>query len=283
MHIVSLIVALAFTGVQERLAGVDLPMSILTKAPERGSAVVKVDGQPITVDEIQALLYDWKRDEVVSELIDDRIIRAAAAKQNLVATDADLQQAYDKLMVSITQSLPPGTTIDQAMAQQHLTKSLLWLRIRSEFLLRKLILKTLVKDDFVKISTMVVKPASPDTGEVRKALNKADTLYKRLQLNESWEKVFASSDHSPNDRSGLVGWRTLKAFPETVQKELVGLKKGQFTRPAQTSNGIQIFRLEAIGRQMTADEQEELENAYFAGKSVAYLNELRKAAKVEKT
>ena len=67
----------------------------------------------------------------------------------------------------------------------------------------------------------------------------------------------------------------------TLWYGLNALKKGGFTKPSTTANGIQIFRLDVLGGAATAVERQELEESYVAGQRQNFMTKLRGEAKVE--
>lgn len=284
MNIVTLAIALSIAIQSGRLPGTDIPEKLLTAVPEKSASVLKVNGQSITANEVMSLLWDWKRDEVISELIDDRIVRQEANKNGIAATDEEVNTALKDLLNSIQASLPPGKTIEQAMVEQGVTQSRLWLRVRTEVLLRKIVMKEFKASDYVKVSTIIVRPASESSEELRKALDKAEDYYKRLQNKESWDEVLKSSttDARIIQGGGYVGWRATAAFPQAVQEEFKTAKVGFITKPVQTASGIQIFKVDAIGTSLKGEELTELEGAFYNGKRAATLDNLRAAAKIER-
>ena len=158
-----------------------------------------------------------------------------------------------------------------------------FLRVKTEILLRKLILVNFKQEEYVKISTIVIKAASASTADVKVALEKADKTYGRLTGGEKWEDVLLSVTDDARARASLgqVGWRPITLFPESTRKEL-SAKKGGITKPAQTQNGIQIFRIDATGKDATAAELLELQESYVGGQRQQFMAKLRADAKVEK-
>jgi parvulin-like peptidyl-prolyl isomerase len=156
--------------------------------------------------------------------------------------------------------------------------------VKTEVLLRKLILVNFKQEGYVKVSTIVVKPTSASASDVKVALEKAEKAYARLSGGEKWDDVLLSVTEDPRARAsqGQVGWRPLALFPESVQKEIASLKKGAFTKPAQTQNGIQIFRIDAMGKGASAEELLELQESYVGGQRQQTMAKLRAEAKVEK-
>lgn len=276
--------ALAFTAHAQSARFLDLPADLVKPVPAVNQVLARVNGVEIKTSDVDALLWEWRKAEVVNELVTFGIVRDAAKKEDISATDAEVKKEVAALLEGIKTNLPAGQTIEQAMEQEGTSPSRLFIRVKTEVLLRKLILKGFQAKDYVKVSTIVIKPASASTDDLRVALEKADKAYNRLVGGEQWLQVLTAvtTDERAIASEGQVGWRPLSIFPETVRTDVAALKKGGFTKPAQTPNGIQIFRIDALGRQPTADELQELQESYVGGQRQGVMAKLRGAAKVEK-
>jgi parvulin-like peptidyl-prolyl isomerase len=263
---------------------IDVPKSLLKPVPAVNQVLAKVDGQEIKSSDVEALLWEWRKADVVNDLVTYQIVRAAATKAGVSATDDEVLKEVSALLNGIKQTLPVGQTIEQAMEAEGTAPSRLFVRVKTEILLRKYILVGFKQADFVKISTIVIKPASASTADVKVALEKADKTYGRLTGGEKWDAVLLSVTDDERARAslGLVGWRPTSLFPESVQQELGTLKQGSIAKPAQTQNGIQIFRIEALGKAATAEELLELQESYVGGQRQQAMAKLRAASKVEK-
>ncbi|MFN8220544.1 MAG: peptidylprolyl isomerase [Fimbriimonadales bacterium] len=131
---------------------------------------------------------------------------------------------------------------------------------------------------------MIVRPKNEQTVALAEAIKRADDLYARLQKGESWDKVLQDTTNEPETlkSAGLLGWRQISAFPEVVRTEMTGLGVGKVTKPAQTVNGFQIFRIEAFGKDAKPEEMESVKDLYLSQARPEVFNKLRSAAKIER-
>ena len=265
-------------------AVLDVPKTLLRPMPAANQALARVNGVEIKMTDVEVLLWEWRKNDVLNDLITYQIVKDAAAKQSVTVTDEVAQAETKRLMDGIAQELPQGQTIQQAMEQEGTAPSRLFIRVKTELLLRGIVLKGFSHADYVKVSTIVFKPASASTADVKVAVDKAEKAYNRLTAGEAWDEVLLSvtDDERAKAALGSVGWRAKKLFPEPVQAELEKLAKGKVTKPAQTANGLQIFRIDAHGGTATAVEKQELEESYFAAQRQGLMSKLRNEAKVEK-
>lgn len=279
------VIAIALTAAFAQASSVaDIPQTLIKPIPATNQVMARVNGVEIKASDVEALLWEWRKNDVINDLVTFQIVKTAAAKAEVSATDQEVQKEVESLLAGIKQALPPGQTLEQAMEQEGTSPSRLFLRVKTEVLLRKLILVNFKQEGYVKVSTIVVKPTSASASDVKVALEKAEKAYARLSGGEKWDDVLLSVTEDPRARAsqGQVGWRPLALFPESVQKEIASLKKGAFTKPAQTQNGIQIFRIDALGKGASAEELLELQESYVGGQRQQAMAKLRAEAKVEK-
>ena len=260
-----------------------LPKKHLSPPPKPAAVVAKVGGVPITAADIESYLWDWRAYEIIQDAITHQMIAAEAKRQGVAVTDAEVQKALDERLAEVKKQLRPGQTLDQELREQGFTRSRLFLRLRSEQLLNKLLDKSFDPKDFIKVSTIIIRPQSEQATHLAEALQRAEAAYTALKNGEPWGDVLSrhSDDPSTIHSNGLLGWRELSAFPPTVQQEMATLKPGAITKPAQTTHGIQIFRVEAKGTSASGDVLKELKQAFVAGTGQRYLDDLRKRTKVE--
>jgi parvulin-like peptidyl-prolyl isomerase len=260
----------------------DIPGEYISPKPEATKVLVTVNGTQIHASDVERLLWDWRANEVTQDLINYTLIKDAAKKQGTSVDRAEVEAAMKHQLEQVRASLPPEQEVDAALLEQGFTRSRLFLRIEADLLLSKMAAMGFQPMAFVKVSTMIFLPASEQAEAVQAAIVLANATYERLQKGEAWEKVFPEvvSDPEIQRTNGLLGWRSLEAFPASVGKELVALKPGQVTRAAQTPHGIQIFRLEALGRDAKDEELDELRTIFLQSTRQSLMNKLRQEAKI---
>jgi hypothetical protein len=250
----------------------ELPKGMEPKAPARDAVVAKVGGKPILASEVEPFLWEWRRKEVVADLVESEVVDAAAKRQGITVNEPEIQAAMDQLLDDLQGSLTPDQPIQRALDERGLGPSRLWLRVRKEVQLRKLILRDVKYDEWFKVSTIVVRTADNSAAELSKALKRAEGIAKRLKAGEAWEAVASA------EGGGQIGWRPLSAFPAETQKDFKDAKT-KVTAPVQTPNGIQLFHLDS--RANGADARAEVDAVVFQARRNRTLEELKKAAGVE--
>jgi len=281
---INFVLALATLGQVAGQAGLDIPKTLIKPVPPVNQVLARVNGFEIKSSDVEALLWEWRKNDVLNDIISYQLVRGEADKNQIKATDDEVNTEMLKLMEGIKSQLPKGQTMEQAMEQEGTAPSRLFLRVKTEILLRKIILRAFDAKDYVKVSTIVVKPAGTSADDLKVALEKADKAYNRLVAGNKWEDVLMDSTDDARARAslGLVGWRPVALFPDSVRLDIGKLKKNGYTKPAPTVNGIQIFRLDALGKEATAVEMVELQESYVGGQRAGVMSKLRADAKIEK-
>lgn len=274
----------AFFALAGMVIQADIPAKYLAPAPKPDQVVATVDGVPIKAADVNDLLWQWRGQEALADLISYQVIKNAAIKESVAVPDAEVQKVMDDQFAQITPQMTQGKPAEQYLLEQGFTRSRLWIRIKTELLLNQIAKKDFKAADYVKISTIVVRPESTATKALTDAIKKADLFYDMLTKNEPWAKVLnlSSTDARTLESNGLVGWRRIDAFPATVQEEMQSLKTGGVTKPVQTSNGIQIFRVEQFGKDAKGTDLSQAELTHIGATKNGVAARIRSAAKIEK-
>ena len=234
----------------------------LEKAPTSDSVVAKVNGVAIKAKDIEDLLWDVRGEEIITDIADYQVVKAEADKRGVIVTEGEIESQVTKYLAQMKKDVPAGQTFEGAMAQAGLTKQRLFLRVKSALLLTKVALLDFDPKRYVRVSTIVVRPRSSTAADISSTIAVVQKAYDRLKAGEPWPKLVDELvvDQHGKETRGLLGWRQLIAFPETVQGEINTLKKGDITKPVQTNNGIQIFRVEAKGDDVTKAELDQMKS-----------------------
>lgn len=261
----------------------DIPAKYLTPKPAEGSVVVKVNGVEIRTGDVDDLLWQWRGYDVIQDLITYQTVKGEAERLRVNVSDQEVEEVMNKQLAAMEQKLRPGQTVDQELILQGFTRSRLFLRYRTEALLNALALREYDPKQLVKVSTLVF-PHTQEAASIGGALKKAEAAYDHLKNGESWESVMRGLTTDPNllKSKGLLGWREIGAFPEPVQKEIRTLKAGDVTKPAETENGLQIFRIEVLGTSAKPEEEKEMRAAFTNGAKQGIMNRLRAEAQIER-
>lgn len=262
----------------------DIPAKHRISMPASGAVVARVNGFEIKREDVEALLWEWRGFDAIQDLISYQIVRGEAQKLRLDVSEKEVQDAMDAGLKQMAANLPPGKTVEIALLETGFTKSRLYLRYRTEALLNAIVARSFNPKSLVKVSTMVFRPANEQSSALADAIKKADDAYGRLQKGQTWDSVLGliTTDKEVLKSKGLLGWRDLGAFPESIRKDLESLTAGGITKPAQTQYGIQIFRLEADYKSVKADELVEMRNTYINASKAPLLARLSKEATIER-
>ncbi len=266
------------------VAPAQLPQAYILKTPAPTKTLATVNGEPIIASDVEAFLWDWRGTEALQDVVSFRLIEQAAKRAQVTITPEETDAAVQKQLDQIKKNLPPGQTVDESLRNQGYPKSRLYLRVRSELLLDKIVLKDFKPAEFVKVATIIIRPASEQTPALSAAIKKADDAFAELQKGTPWDTVLAEyeKDQRTLAAHGLLGWKRVAAFPQSIAAEMVKVKPGGYTEPAQTPNGIQIFRVDAHGPSATTSELNEMKNTFLSANGPAILNKIRGDAKIVK-
>lgn len=272
--------ALALLSFQTPLP--DLPKKHLAAPPKRESAMAKVGNVTIKASDLEAYLWDWRAQEALQDLVTHQMIVNEARRQKVTVTDAAIQKELDRQLAAVKAELPPGENLETSIHEKGFPRSRLFLRIKSEQLLNALVLKGFSPKGFVKVSTIIIRPKSELAADIAEAARQAEDAHNALKNGEPWGDVLSRYTHDAStiEGGGLLGWRESAAFPSVVRQALQTGQSGAITAPAQTANGIQIFRLEARGDTAQGPVLEELRQTYLQAKRPAFLEDLKKRTKV---
>ncbi|HTQ10718.1 MAG TPA: peptidylprolyl isomerase [Fimbriimonadaceae bacterium] len=275
--------ALALVAFQAGSLLDDLPAKYRGQAPAPSTVVARVNGVDITAKDVEPLLWEWRGADAIQDLVTYQMIKGEADKARVSVSDADVDQEVDVLLGQIGKGQTPET-VKAALTAQGLTRSRLFLRTKTKLLLDKIVERSFKPNDMVNVSTIVFKPASAKAEDVDAAIKMADSAYKELKGGASWDKVFTeyNAESRAAQAKGLVGWRLISAFPQSIADELKTLKPGQVTQPAQTDNGIQIFLLNIAGKDATGPQLDQMKQMYLANGEGQLGHKFHDEAKIER-
>jgi peptidyl-prolyl cis-trans isomerase C len=113
---------------------------------------------------------------------------------------------------------------------------------------------------------------------------KAEALTKKIKAGAKFEDV-AKAESTDNSKAngGDLGWFTTARMVKPFGDAVKGLKKGEITaEPVQTQYGWHIIRLDDTRDAPFDQMKSQLSNAIMQKKFQAYIDELKKNAKIEK-
>lgn len=116
----------------------------------------------------------------------------------------------------------------------------------------------------------------------------AESIIKELEAGADFAKLAAKDSKDPSGKNGGdLGWFSLQSMVKPFSDAVAALKKGEITQqPVETQYGWHVIRLEDT-RTPTIPEfddvKQQVEQMTQRKKIEAYLEELRKSAKIQKT
>jgi peptidyl-prolyl cis-trans isomerase SurA len=289
-------------------------LSAFATAPAHAQTVaVMVNGEPITDFDIEQrskldFLSTHKqpaRQDVINELVDDKVKIKEAKKFGVDPTDSDIDQSYGEMgsRMHIT-----ADQLTKSLESQGIRPDTLKTRLRSELVWGSLVrgrfkerlqvgekdVVTAVKaeggdvqqtDAFeytMRPVVLIVPRGSPSAAtEVRQ--KEAEALRSRVQTCDEANSYFKTMQNAVI-RDAVV--KTSADIPANLRKVLDDTPIGHLTPPEVTKDGIQMVAL--CGRKATTidtPKKQEIRNKMFAQKyeaqSKSYLQEVRKAAMIE--
>jgi foldase protein PrsA len=246
-------------------------------APEPNKVVITVNGHQITAKEIFGYLWDWDAAQVGQALTVIELIRQEAVKQGVNVTQAEVEQQVTTEIQQLMARVPRGTSQDDALKMSRVTISRIELGSRAQLLLKKISDKSFNPNDFVRVQTLIIRAKTQDKTQEKAIADanmaKANEAYAALVKGDPWEKVFAAyaTEAATQPNNGELGW---------VKAELDASKIGGFTKPVQTPNGIQIFKLENRGQNAVAGELDVAKARYQSTAQKEIVERLQKEAKI---
>ncbi|MFQ3676759.1 MAG: peptidylprolyl isomerase, partial [Fimbriimonadaceae bacterium] len=261
-----------------------IPPTVLPAPPAPDTPVLRVNGQPVLAREIQGLLWDWRGSEVMEDVITWRMLLDEANKRKIALSPEVVERELEAQIARARGQYPPGTNVEAQLRLEGFPKSRLYIRIHTQMLLDLIVMGEFDPAQFVDVSTIIFAPKSEQASDLAAAIERAQKAYDELKRGASWDAVLRKSVQDPAalQTNGRLGWRERSAFPASVREELLRIGPGDITKPAQTANGIQIFRLEQRGTEARGAALEELRTIFRSAGRQSVLDRLRRETTVER-
>ncbi len=236
--------------------------------------VATVNGQKIPAESFDVFLQavtgkpaaeatPEQKSQVLDQLIDMTIVAQAGEKEGL----QDLPATKARISLLTTQILAQATT--------------------EKYLKTHPVSETEVKADYdAQVASVPMEYKAQhilvDTKE------QAEAIIKELDAGADFAKLAAKDSKDPSGKTGGdLGWFSLQSMVKPFSDAVEALKKGEITQqPVETQYGWHVIRLEDT-RTPTIPEfddvKQQVEQMTQRKKIEAYLEELRKSAKIQKT
>jgi peptidyl-prolyl cis-trans isomerase SurA len=300
------------TPFKRRLAAAVLLVAAAAAAPAaRAQVVVVANGSPITAYDIEQrtkLIESSEhkrptRQDVIQQLIDDRLKIAKAKEYGLEVTDPQVEQAFNGMASS--QHITPQQFV-QFLQRGGISPDTVKARIRAEItwgqLVRGKFAASLQIGDsdvakalgahneptdigyiYTLYPVIVVLPYGSDAAVVESKRREAEQLRSRF-LNCKQGLDFARALRDVAVRSQIT--RSSADLPPALRDLLGSMEIGRLTSPEVTAEGIQMFAVcDKRASKSDSPAERKLRNTLFQKRyereSKRYLDELRKAAMIE--
>lgn len=284
--------------------------AVCLAAPARAQVVVVANGSPITELDIQQrtkLLATSSqktpsRQDVIQELIDDRLKIARAKVYGLETSDADVDSAFNNM--AARQRLAPQQ-FAQVLERAGISPAAVKARIRAELTWNTLVrgkfssslqvaesdvARALSSSDantvgyiYTLYPVTVVVPSGASEGVAQGRRQIAENLRARFQTcNEGLALARSLRDVAVREPVS----RSSAELPAQLRDLLGSMEVGRLTAPEATANGITMFALCAKKESSTEtaakrEAREQIFNRRFEAESKKFLEEIRKQAMIE--
>jgi len=236
--------------------------------------VATVNGQEISAEAFDVFLQavtgkpaaeatPEQKSQALDQLIDMTIVAQAGEKEGL----QDLPATKARISLLTTQILAQATT--------------------EKYLATHPVSETEVKADYdTQVANVPLEYKAQhilvDTKE------QAEAIIKKLEAGADFAKLAAEDSKDPSGKNGGdLGWFNLQTMVKPFSDAVAALKKGEITKePVETQYGWHVIKLEDTRTPTIPafeDVKPQVEQMTQRKKIEAYLDELRKSAKIQKT
>ena len=273
-------------------AAIALGTTACTKPAEDAAKPASPTSATAATDKASPTLVTVNGKAITAQLL-DTFLQAVTGKPAAEATpeqrDALLEQLVN--MTLAAQAAEKDGQADSPDVKARL--DLLHTQILAEAASEKYVKSHPVSDDEVKAAYDSEVANMPKEYKARHILvetkEAADTVIKELQAGGDFAKIAKAKSKDPGSaaKGGDLGWFSAQTMVKPFSEALAKLEKGKTTtEPVQTQYGYHVIQLEDV-RSPSAPAFEEVKEQVkmFAQrkKLQAYLDDLRKTAKIQKT
>lgn len=285
----------------------------LMTAPSRAQVVVVANGSPITELDIQqrtklissSTQKTPSRQEVIQELIDDRLKIAKGRVYGLEVSDKEVDQAFENMA---SRQRLTAAQFAQMLERAGIAPAAVKARVRAELIWNQLVrgkfssslqigeadIANAMKDNkeaeaqtvaytytLYPVTMLIPRGASP--GEVQAKHQEAENLRSRF-TNCNQGLALARALRNVAVREPIN--RSSADLPPQLRDMLGAMEVGRLTSPEVTQQGLQMFAV-CAKRESNTDSpakrqiREQLFNKRFEAESKKYLEEIRKQAMIE--
>ena len=211
------------------------------------------------------------------------IVEQAAAQRGITVSDAELHTRMTTELQQIQPRVPKGQDLLKFLRDHAVPPSRIAISIRTQMLLEKLADIDFKPDKYVRVASLIIRQKDETTAALSAALASANAAYAALNKGDAWDGVIQKYSTMENAAAnhGERGWVAVSDMPKEIQNSALTVKLNGYLPPTQDQNGIEIFRVEARGKDATPAELVELKSRYLPAIGQAIMQQLQKNAKIE--
>ncbi len=267
-----------------KVAGILIMLGFLTAAPLYAEVVDKiavvVNNEFITQSEIDRQLepvyeqyrtiysgdelakkLEEARQNIIGQLIDDKLILSEAKKLNIEVDDKDVEERVSE----VKKQFNSQAEFEKALEEQGLTLKELRKRYKENIMSRRLIdqkigskvlvspieineyyekhIKEYLQPEEISLSNILLRPKKDV--EVEKTLGLAKEILRRIREGGDFANLARKYSEGPNAKEGgLMGYVKKGDLLPEIEAVVFGLKEGETSDVIQTSLGYHIFKVE---------------------------------------
>lgn len=246
-------------------------------AQEGGEVVARVNGEPITKDELYDMMYQYVGRQALDELILIRLVEQEAAARGVTVPDEDV----DAEVESIAAQMGGMEQLQFVLAQQGATMEQLKEEIHRTLLIRALLAPEIEVTDEEVRQFFEENPdlfAQQEMVRARHILvpTKEQAEELRQQLLDGADFAELAQQHSIDTgsaaRGGDLGWFGRDVMVAPFEEAAFALEVGEISEPVQTSFGYHLIKVE---------ERTEAKEAEFNDEVAAKIRELLTEEKIQ--
>lgn len=263
---------------------------------QESRVIATVNGETITAGELAKNLWWQHAPQGLSDLIDERLLLAEAARLNIPFDAKAAEQRFETIASAYKDKKEFEKNLKAANRTEKDVKDL----IKRQALIRALVItaKNITPADaditafFEQNKTRLGKPESAKLRQIfLTSKEAADDAYVALSAGADFGKLSAlkSNDENLKKTEGDLGYISRGMLLPEIEKEVFALKAGQYTKPLAIGTSYSIFKLEDLKPAEPAVLDETLKtnikialiNEAITQKLPELITELKAKAKIE--
>lgn len=237
------------------------------KAPN-STVVGTVNGVAVTKGELLRALWIYSAPQMLTELLNQRMIDEAAKKAGVTLTP---EERKTKEMEAVKRM--GLKTIPELLKQFKVSKEVFTSTIGRAALAEKMAMKNVKITDaeyaeWIKARHILIRFPENENDQAKKeevAKAKIDEIMAKLKAGGDFAKLADEYSEDPSNtgedgvkKGGDLGWFTKGRMVQEFEKAAFDLKVGQVSEPVKTMYGYHIIKLEGLGKDATPAEKAEI-------------------------